>query len=449
MDIIKLIKSKLHLKDLHAKELFKGSTVAFIFKIGGMLVNYLFTYQVTKNYGAQITGLFNLGLVVLIVATVISRLGLDTAMLRLTSELWVKSLKGELKSTYLEMLRLVVPMCLAVNLILFFGADYLAMYVFSKPSLAIYIKVLSFTVLPYSLIMIHSECLRAIKYVNYYLFYEGIAINLFNAILLFVCFFWNKDETILIYTCLISTFIVGIHSTYTWLKKSEILNVPETKGKSMGEILKISLPMLTSNSLMNLTSWVDTIMLGIFRSSIDVGVYNIALKIALITKITLSAVNSITAPKFASYYSLNDMHSFARTAQYSTKLIFWTSAPVMILILIFPGFCLGFFGDEFKIGALALIILTIGQFIASISGSVGYILNLTDNQVLQQNITMFTVVINVLLNIILIPIYGIIGAAIASSTGLILRNLISVYFIKRKFNFLTIYIPFLNTLLKK
>lgn len=449
MNIIKTIIAKLHIKDVQARNLFKGSTLAFAFKIGGMLINYLFTYQVTKNYGAQITGLFNLGLVVLVVSTVISRLGLDTAMLRFTTDFWIKGRKDELKATYLEMLRVVVPVCLAANMILYFGADYLAVKIFSKPSLGIFIKVLSFTVLPYSLIMIHSECLRAIKYVNYYLFYEGIAINLFNAVLLFICFFWNQDETILIYTCLVSTIAVGIHSTCTWLKKSEILSEPETKGKSIREILKISLPMLTSNSLMNLTSWVDTIMLGIFRSAVDVGVYNISIKIALITKITLTAVNSISAPKFAAYYSLNDMQSFAKTAQYSTKLIFWTSAPIMILILFFPGFCLGIFGDEFKVGAMALVILTIGQFIASISGSVGYILNLTDSQVLQQNITMVAVAVNIVLNILLIPHYGIIGAATASATGLVLRNLISVYYIKRKFNFLTLYIPFLTTSIKK
>lgn len=202
--------------------------------------------------------------------------------------------------------------------------------------------------------------------------------------------------------------------------------------------------MLTSNSLMNLMTWVDTILLGVFRSAVEVGVYAIAIKIALITKVTLTAINSFTAPRFAEYYSKKDMVSFAKTSQYSTKLIFWTSAPVMVFIFIFPQFCMGFFGEEFKIGATALIILTIGQFIASISGSVGYILNLTDNQVLQQNITLFTIIVNVVLNIILIPVYGIIGAAIASATGLILRNLISVYFIKRKFDFLTIYFPFLT-----
>jgi len=445
MSIIDKLSKKFHFADLHAKDIFKGSTIALVFKFAGILANYLFTYQVTKGFGAGINGLFNLGLVVLTISTVISRAGLDTAMLRFTTQYRTgKDLAG-LRNTYFAMLRIVVPLCTAVNVILYFSADYLANTVFSKPELAFYIKVFSFTVLPYSLLMIHSECLRAIRHLNYYLFYEGIAINLFNSLLLFVCFFWNKDVSVLIWSYLITTFCVGLHSTYMWLKKSGVLSVDGKEGMTVKEMLRVSLPMLTSNSLMNLMGWVDTIMLGIYRSAGDVGVYNIAIKIALITKVTLTAINSISAPKFAEYHSLNDIPSLAKTSQYATMLIFWTSAPIMVFILMAPQFCMGFFGEEFRVGALALIILTIGQFIASISGSVGYILNLTGNQVLQQNITMVSVVLNIVLNVLLIPPYGITGAAIASAAGLIVRNLLSVYYIKKKFNFITIYFPFLKS----
>ena len=80
-----------------------------------------------------------------------------------------------------------------------------------------------------------------------------------------------------------------------------------------------------------------------------------------------------------------------------------------------------------------------GQLVNVLCGSVGYILNMTENQNIFRNITIFAVVINIFLNLILIPMYGIIGAAIASAISLILWNIISSFYIYRKFNISTIW----------
>ena len=204
------------------------------------------------------------------------------------------------------------------------------------------------------------------------------------------------------------------------------------------KILSISVPMLLSNSLFLIMSWIDTIILGAFENTQEVGIYNVALRLSMITSVTLVAINSIAAPKFAEFWGNRDIEGLARVAQQSTKLIFWVSFPILLLFLIFPECILGLFGEEFKMGAFALVILAMGQFINAVSGSVGYILQMTDKQKVFRNVVLFAVIVNILLCFSLIPAFGILGAAIANSVTIVFINVVSLFLIRYYYGFCTI-----------
>ena len=119
--------------------------------------------------------------------------------------------------------------------------------------------------------------------------------------------------------------------------------------------------------------------------------------------------------------------------------MFFLTIPILILILFFSEFILRLFGEQFILGSLCLNILIAGQLINVLCGSVGYILNMTEYQNIFKWIIVFTVIMNVVLNIVLIPLYGIFGAAVASMISLILWNMISCIYIYKKFNISTIW----------
>ncbi|MCK5536143.1 MAG: polysaccharide biosynthesis C-terminal domain-containing protein, partial [Bacteroidales bacterium] len=131
-------------------------------------------------------------------------------------------------------------------------------------------------------------------------------------------------------------------------------------------------------------------------------------------------------------------------AQQSTKLIFWISSPLLIIFLLFPSLILGFFGEEFIIGSMALIVLVCGQFINSIVGPVGQIMNMTGYQKVLQYTAIISATMNIMLNYILIPEYGITGAAVATAFSGILWNIMCVIYIYKKLNIKSIYLPFLG-----
>ena len=123
----------------------------------------------------------------------------------------------------------------------------------------------------------------------------------------------------------------------------------------------------------------------------------------------------------------------------SSKIIFFITIPILILIIVFAESILGFFGTDFMVSKKTLYILMIGQFINILCGSVGYILLMTDKQNIFKNIMVLATFFNIVMNIILIPLYSINGAAIASSISLILWNVISFGYIYRNYNISTIW----------
>jgi len=192
-------------------------------------------------------------------------------------------------------------------------------------------------------------------------------------------------------------------------------------------------------------AWTDKLMLGNMRSPEEVGIYFTAFKLSMFASIALMAVNSIAAPIFAELYGKKDMDRLRKVAHQSSKIIFLTTLPLVLGFLIFPDFLLGLFGPEFaEKGVIAFMLLSFGKLISSLSGSVGNILQMTGKQVAFMNILFIGAIVNLVLNLFLIPKFGINGAALASMISLSLWNLIMVYFVKRKFGFYTFYIPFIK-----
>jgi len=115
--------------------------------------------------------------------------------------------------------------------------------------------------------------------------------------------------------------------------------------------------------------------------------------------------------------------------------------PVLISYFLFPSYIMGVFGENFKVGAMSLIILSIGQFFNAMSGSVGQVLNMTDREQILRNTTIIAALTNLILNYVLIPEYGINGAAFSTAISGILWNLLCVIYIYKKMGILVIYLP--------
>ncbi|WP_353686686.1 flippase [Thermodesulfovibrio sp. 3462-1] len=430
-------------RDSHLSEILKGGGISFLMSIITIAFGYLFTLIVSRAYGAEAMGILSLCVTFIGVATLIGQLGFETSLVRFVAQYNSNGQRSLIKEVYAKVLKIVIPLSILVSVLIFINADIISQKVFNKPHLETYFRIAALAIVPMVLLNINKQALRGLKRIGEFGLLDGV-INYFFA-LMFLILFSLLLERKTIYP--VVAYIVGIIfatvlSSALWFRQIEIRSpsvaINEIKYR---KLLSVSISMFFIASMHMIMQWIDTIMLGIFRTEAEVGIYNVALRLANLTAISLFAINSIVAPKFAELYAIKDMEGLKQTIQHSTRLIFWFSAPVLLAFILLPGFFLGFFGDEFKRGAMALIILSIGQFVNSISGSVGYFMNMTGRERACQNILTIATLINILLNYLLIPVFGMIGASIATMISIVFWNLASVVYIKYDTGILTLYIP--------
>lgn len=144
------------------------------------------------------------------------------------------------------------------------------------------------------------------------------------------------------------------------------------------------------------------------------------------------AVETIAAPLIAELYSTGKQEQLQRIVTLSTRLASLFSIIAALLLVVFGDTVLGIYGDQFVQGYNALLILIAGQIINAFSGSSGLVLVMTGHQKSAARIAGVSTLANILLNLALIPRYGITGAAIATSASIALWNLWMLYDVKRR-----------------
>ncbi len=433
--------SKLKLKinqDVHFGELLKGSMSSFAVKILGMLIGYFVVLYITNNFGAEVFGKYTIVITILSIAAILPKFGMENSLVRIAGELFTINKLATMFGVFRRAIIFSLVLSLLVSSILFYSSHHIANAI-HEPDMVNSIKWVSFAIAPTAMLAVLAAALQAMR--------RTVSFSLLTSVTLPFLFLVALNAlgvewgVIPIYVCSLYVSLIIGYAVFKFSLPPKINN--QIISYPLKEITKISFPMLLSGSFALIMTWTDILMLTYFKGGEAVGIYSVAQRIAVITSISLVAINAIAAPKFIQFYANGDYSGLEKIAKQSTRLIFFASAPLLIIFVLCPKFILGFFGDEFVAGYVVLIWLTIGQFVNSISGSVGYILQMTDNQTTFQNIILTAALINVILNYFFIPLYGINGAAFASMFSLIFWNITMVFYIKSKLGFYTIYLPFM------
>ncbi len=410
----------------------------------GLIVGYGFAIYITNQYGAYVFGQYVTALLVVEILSIVSRLGIDTSLVRFVSKYAQKGAVNLINQLYFKSVAIVTFAAIFFTLLLVFFSVEIAEFMNLERE---YLVIVSFSFIPLVLFYMNVQAIRGLKKMVSYSFLNNVAIT-FGVFLFLVLFsVFTASEVLPIYAYVSSVIILTMLSYFLWFNhksKVSVVNSDDDMPLSTNELLTTSFPLLLGQSMMIIMGKVDLFMLANMSSSDQVGIYNIALKLSMLSYMGLMAINSIAAPKFSEIYSSGDLDALKKIVQQSTKTIFWISLPVLTLLILFPEFILSMFGEEFKIASFTLIILSVGKMVSAISGSVGTFLQMVGKQKVFQNILIFAAVVNIVLNYFLIPSHGIGGAAIASATSGILWNVLMIIYIKRNFGFYTIYIPWIK-----
>jgi O-antigen/teichoic acid export membrane protein len=285
----------------------------------------------------------------------------------------------------------------------------------------------------YALFYLNIDAFRALGKINISEVFRSILRHVVFLIFAVIIYRTNNAKH-LPEALLLSFIILSIISTILVLKifsKRIKENTKKVVVISKKEIFNKSYPMSISMIAFLFLQSTDILLLGAFNEFKDVAYYSRSVQLALLVSLVLHAVNTVYAPKIAELYTLKKYNTLNQSVRKATKLIFITSFLPILLLFFFANSFLKLFGDDYTQAAIALQVLMVGQIVNTFTGSVGMYMNMTNRQKVLQNILLITIVLNFILNFVLIPKYGMLGAAISTSFSTAGWNLFGCIYLYR------------------
>ena len=169
----------------------------------------------------------------------------------------------------------------------------------------------------------------------------------------------------------------------------------------------------------------DVLMLGLFVSAEDVGIYRIAVQAASLVAFPISAMNMVIAPFVSHLFACSDMSRLQRMVTSAAIFCFVSAGSIALVFVVFGGEILALvFGEAFRASYLPMAILCVGQIFVVTLGSLVTIANMSGHERETAKIMAIGAALNVVLNLLLIPPFGVVGAATATVASLAVWRLI-------------------------
>jgi O-antigen/teichoic acid export membrane protein len=226
-------------------------------------------------------------------------------------------------------------------------------------------------------------------------------------------------------------FVVG----YGLLKKnipSEINNAkPVTEAKTW--IVSTS-NLAGINGLDIINRQVSLIIVGLLLNNpSEIGYYKIAINFSFLSTVGLQIANVVFEPRFAALFAAKNKDDLQKLTTLSTRAVLLFNLLITGLLIVFGKPVLSVaYGKEFLAAYLPMVILLSGQFINSATGTVTNILNMAGKEKLSVRAVALGTAVNLVLNTILTPNFGILGAAIGTSISLVFVNILLWLIVKRE-----------------
>ncbi|WP_297464210.1 flippase [Thermococcus sp.] len=189
-------------------------------------------------------------------------------------------------------------------------------------------------------------------------------------------------------------------------------------------LLLFSLPLMTSNLTYLILNWTDTLMLGHYLGEGTVGLYNAASPLARFIPVFLASLTVLYNPIATGFFARGELDKLGRFYSVITKWVVLLTFPLFLLLVAYPVPVLGtLFGGEYTGAWKPLVILSLGFAFNSLAGPTG--LTLITMGMPGKNLKgdSLGAGLNVLLNYLLIPVYGMTGAALSTASSYIATNL--------------------------
>jgi O-antigen/teichoic acid export membrane protein len=414
----------------------RGFGMGFFGQMLSRVVAYATQVALARMYGPVLFGFYTLGYTVVTIATLLASFGMPNTVVRYVAQYQSARDVSRTRGVIFLTLWASTALSLALSGLLFLGAGFLAVNVFNEPSLEIVFRVFSLAVTPFTVMTVALFATLGFQTVRPQTYVMEIGQPVMNLGLI-IAFYLLGAQLLGAIAAYVISYAAGLVLALYYLKqvfpRLFDRNIP-AKFESR-ELFSTSATMSIAYLTEYMNIWVPVLLLGIFISSESVGIFNVAARTAALSGVIYTAFSRIFSPMISDLYRRNALHDLSHLYKDVSRWIFTITSGLLLLAMLLSKDILTLFGDEFVAGwAVLVIIAGAGLFTCSI-GITNHLLIMTGQQKIWTLATVASAVTGLIGCATLIPVYGMLGAAWAIASSLIVGSAISLVGVHRAMNF--------------
>ncbi len=392
----------------------------------GRLLGYATQVALARMFGPAQLGLYVLGLTILKLANILSMFGMDNSVVRYVARYQAEGDAARVRGTVLLVLGATFGIGVALSVVMFAGAGFLAERVFDKPSLESVFRVFALALPFFTLMSTALYATQGFQNVKYTAYVQEVARPLIGLVLT-VVFYLLGVEILGAVVAYVLSMVAGAAFALYYLRRLLPTGRRLETRVEAGEVMSSAGPMMVSRVTNYASAWGMIWVLGVFVSAREVGIYNAASRTAALSGLVLLAFSGIFSPIISNLYGNNSLEHLDRLYKDVSRWSFTGSLAIFVPTVLLSRDILAVFGREFVAGWPVMAVIAVGYLFGSSVGLTGRMLAMTGHERRMMWSRVAATAASLAGGAVLAPFYGALGAAVAAAAGLILVNALTLF----------------------
>lgn len=417
-------------KERALKSIFKGGAIVFMGILASKFLGLLFRVLVGR-IGPEEYGVIAVMMSVLSAATTIAYVGVHNGVQKYVAEFRGKDDMAAARGVTRAGLKILTVTSIVVGGTLFIIAPWLAVGVFGEERLIIPLRLAAVAIPFRAYTKIFLSVTKAFERMQYYVYVDRIYVNVAKvglAVALILLGYGYVGAAFAYTFSLMSAVVLAFYFARKLFP--DMLSTSKSATYNYNQLFSHSWPLFAAGLFGIITGKIDTFMLQYFLGSGEVGLYNAAYPFANLMTVGAGMFTGIFLSNASKMISQDRKTDIADSYRATVKWVSIVTVPIFLILVAFPRTALIVFGAEYFAMDNVLRVLALGFLLNALIGPAKQIYQSVDRTRLVFNVSMILGISNVTLNVILIPMYGVMGAALASTTSFALIILYKLYLVR-------------------
>lgn len=289
------------------------------------------------------------------------------------------------------------------------------------------------SLLSLSVVNFNAQILRSFAYFKSTELLSGVIVNCLFAILLIIVSELNINSFNVFLLYAISNFTTMILSLFFVMEKTTYDPTLYFTFKESYTLVKKSFDFFVTQLTQQGFNWVTILITSYLISKVDAGGFNIMVRYLSLSALVIAVTNTFKGPDYTYLFHSNNIKELNSQILKNTRFMMVLGLPLLFIFFVFPKFLLHIFSEDYDYLVPTFRLLILGAFINVYCGSVGMLMQLTNQQKLFKKVMLFSLIIHILLSYIFTVKFGIIGLAISSLISISFWNVYSVLKLKHDY----------------